>query len=157
MAGGVLVPLAEQLQQQIMFNSFTYRTVLHIRVARQSIIYENWDSFKTALSHQMPKKTRILRWLSPEEGAIDAMGVAMMLLGLSAASCCICTAATVATGDRYADWATKACCWTSWRKKTGRNVFYCRCLAWWQVHSATCTFILCKTGTSIQVLGTIKL
>lgn len=50
----------------------------------------------------------------PEEGVIEAMGVAMMLLGLRAANCCICTAATVATGDKYADWATKACCWTSW-------------------------------------------
>lgn len=39
----------------------------------------------------------------PEEGVIEAMGVAMMLLGLRAANCCICTAATVATGDRYAD------------------------------------------------------
>lgn len=36
----------------------------------------------------------------PEEGVMDAIGVAMMLLGLRAASCCICTAATVATGER---------------------------------------------------------
>lgn len=50
---------------------------------------------------------------SPEEGVIGVMGVAMMPLALSAAICCICTAATVATGDKYADWATRACCWTS--------------------------------------------
>ena len=57
----------------------------------------------------------------PEEGVIDAsgvpsgvpIGVAMMLLGLRAASCCICKEATVATGDKYADWATRACCWTN--------------------------------------------
>lgn len=36
----------------------------------------------------------------PEEGVMDAIGVAMMLLGLRAASCCIWTAATVATGER---------------------------------------------------------
>lgn len=44
---------------------------------------------------------------------IGVMGVAMIPLALSAAICCICTAATVATGDKYADWATRACCWTS--------------------------------------------
>lgn len=49
----------------------------------------------------------------PEEGVIGVRGVAMMPLALSAAICCICTAATVATGDKYADWATRACCWTS--------------------------------------------
>lgn len=49
----------------------------------------------------------------PEEGVIGVIGVAMMPLALSAAICCICTAATVATGDKYADWATSACCWTS--------------------------------------------
>lgn len=36
----------------------------------------------------------------PEEGVMDAIGVAMMLLGFRAASCCIWTAATVATGER---------------------------------------------------------
>lgn len=44
---------------------------------------------------------------------MGVMGVAMIPLALSAAICCICTAATVATGDKYADWATRACCWTS--------------------------------------------
>lgn len=47
---------------------------------------------------------------------IGVMGVAMIPLALSAAICCICTAATVATGDKYADWATRACCWTSCRR-----------------------------------------
>lgn len=59
----------------------------------------------------------------PEEGVMEAIGVAMMLLGLRAANCCICTAATVATGDRYADWATNACCWTSWEKKQKKLSF----------------------------------
>lgn len=49
----------------------------------------------------------------PEDGVMGVMGVAMIPLALSAAICCICTAATVATGDKYADWATRACCWTS--------------------------------------------
>lgn len=47
---------------------------------------------------------------------MGVMGVAMIPLALSAAICCICTAATVATGDKYADWATRACCWTSCRQ-----------------------------------------
>lgn len=47
---------------------------------------------------------------------MGVMGVAMIPLALRAAICCICTAATVATGDRYADWATRACCWTSCRE-----------------------------------------
>lgn len=51
----------------------------------------------------------------PEDGVMGVMGVAIIPLALSAAICCICTAATVATGDRYADWATRACCWTSCR------------------------------------------
>lgn len=46
---------------------------------------------------------------------MGVMGVAIIPLALSAAICCIWTAATVATGDRYADWATRACCWTSCR------------------------------------------
>ena len=46
---------------------------------------------------------------------MGVMGVAMIPLALRAAICCICTAATVATGDKYADWATRACCWTNWR------------------------------------------
>lgn len=58
---------------------------------------------------------------------MGVMGVAIIPLALSAAICCICTAATVATGDRYADWATRACCWTSCRydreaKHEGREV-----------------------------------
>lgn len=58
---------------------------------------------------------------------MGVMGVAIIPLALSAAICCICTAATVATGDRYADWATRACCWTSCRhgreaKRQGRGV-----------------------------------
>lgn len=58
---------------------------------------------------------------------MGVMGVAIIPLALSAAICCICTAATVATGDRYADWATRACCWTSCRsegeaKHKGRGV-----------------------------------
>lgn len=65
--------------------------------------------------------TWICGFYSPEEGVMEAMGVAMMLLGLRAANCCICTAATVATGDRYADWATNACCWTSWKTKKFEN------------------------------------
>lgn len=52
----------------------------------------------------------------PEDGVMGVMGVAMIPLALSAAICCICTAATVATGDKYADWATRACCWTSCRQ-----------------------------------------
>lgn len=48
---------------------------------------------------------------------MGVMGVAMIPLALSAAICCICTAATVATGDKYADWATRACCWTSCRQE----------------------------------------
>lgn len=44
---------------------------------------------------------------------MGVMGVAMMPLALRAAICCICTAATVATGDKYADCATRACCWTN--------------------------------------------
>lgn len=34
---------------------------------------------------------------------MGVMGVAMIPLALRAAICCICTAATVATGDKYAD------------------------------------------------------
>lgn len=55
----------------------------------------------------------------PEDGVMGVMGVAIIPLALSAAICCICTAATVATGDRYADWATRACCWTSCRYQRG--------------------------------------
>lgn len=47
-----------------------------------------------------PARARQLCLSLPEEGVMDAIGVAMMLLGLRAASCCICTAATVATGER---------------------------------------------------------
>ena len=53
----------------------------------------------------------------PDDDVIGVMGVAMIPLALSAAICCIWTAATVATGDKYADWATRACCWTSCRQR----------------------------------------
>ena len=57
----------------------------------------------------------------PDEGVMGVMGVAMIPLALRAAICCICTAATVATGDKYADWATRACCWTNWRDGASRR------------------------------------
>lgn len=38
--------------------------------------------------------------LLPEGGVIEVIGAAMMPFALSAAICCICTAATVATGDK---------------------------------------------------------
>ena len=44
----------------------------------------------------------------------DAMGVAMRLLGLRAANCCM---VMVDTGDKYADWATRACCCTSYKEE----------------------------------------
>lgn len=47
----------------------------------------------------------------------DAMGVAMRLLGLRAANCCM---VMVDTGDKYADCATRACCCTSYKEEKAR-------------------------------------
>lgn len=73
---------------------------------------ESWRSactYSRNLNHEQierNEKSEICWYMadfySPEDGVSEAMGVAMMLLGLRAANCCICSP-TVPKGDRYAD------------------------------------------------------
>lgn len=85
---------------------------LQIRVTLHHCYPSTINRYKKLAVYPVTEFLRI-----PEDGVMGVMGVAIIPLALSAAICCICTAATVATGDRYADWATRACCWTSCRYK----------------------------------------
>lgn len=96
--------MQEVSQSFTLFSAFKRKGRYHGGLNRRSVLSGQlllWylSSFQAEIEWR-PAGARRFGLLLPEDGVMDAIGVAMMLLGLRAASCCICTAATVATGER---------------------------------------------------------